>query len=119
MTTIITKKKAGGRPVSARKKKTIIRVRFDRDQYFILRHKSQKAGLNFSAYLRQAAEATVIKARLTPEERDFIRKLVGMANNLNQLIKEFKQAGILKTAAHVEGLRDKVDQLLKLLRGDK
>lgn len=119
MTTITAKKKSGGRPVSAKKKATIVRVRFDKEQYFILRHKAQKAGLNFSAYLRQAAEVTVIKARLTPEERDFIRKLVGMANNLNQLVKEFKQAGILKTATHVEGLRDKVDQLLKLLRGDK
>lgn len=119
MKATIAKKKVGGRPVSEKKKAITIRVRFDKDQYFILRHKVQKAGLNFSAYLRQAAEVTVIKARLTGEERDFIRKLVGMANNLNQLVKEFKQAGLLQTAAHVEGLRDKVDQLLKLLRGDK
>nr|WP_315819364.1 plasmid mobilization relaxosome protein MobC [Paraflavitalea speifideiaquila] len=75
--------------------------------------------MNFSAYLRQAAENVLIKARLTPEERDFIRKLVGMANNLNQLVKEFKQAGIFKTAAHIETLREQVDELLKLLRNDK
>lgn len=119
MTVATTKKKAGGRPLAATKKETVVRVRFDKGQYFILRHKAQKAGLNFSAYLRQAAENAPIKARLTPEERDFIRKLVGMANNLNQLAKEFKQAGIIKTATHIEALREKVDQLLKMLRDDK
>lgn len=119
MTVTKTKKKAGGRPVVAAKKETVVRVRFDKGGYFILRHKAEKAGLNFSAYLRQAAENAPIKARLTPEERDFIRKLVGMANNLNQLVKEFKQAGMLQTAAHIEALREKVDELLKLLRDDK
>ena len=119
MTATTTKKKAGGRPAAATKKETVVRVRFDKGGYFILRHKAQKAGLNFSAYLRQVAENAPIKARLTPEGRDFIRKLVGMANNLNQLVKEFKQAGIFKTATHVEELRGKVDQLLKLLQDDK
>lgn len=119
MTATTTKKKAGGRPLVATKKETVVRVRFDKGQYFILRHKAQKAGLNFSTYLRQAAENAPIKARLTPEERDFIRKLVGMANNLNKLVKEFKQAGIIKTATYIEDLREKVDQLLKMLRDDK
>lgn len=112
-------KKTPGRPPSNAKKQTIIRVRFDKSQYFILRHKAKMSGRNFSAFLREASENVSIRPRLTPEEKDFVRKLIGMANNLNQLAQKFNQAGLLRTVAQLEELRGKVDEVLKLLRDDQ
>ncbi|HVI49226.1 MAG TPA: hypothetical protein VM802_30445 [Chitinophaga sp.] len=112
-------KRKGGRPVKSVKKETIIRVRIDRSELFIIKHKAQKAGMNISAYLRMSAINATVKARISPEEKDLVRKLVGMSNNLNQLTKEFKKGEMMKTAVHFETYRVRIDDILKLLRNDK
>jgi hypothetical protein len=113
------KKGKGGRPGKQVKKGAFVTARFDNTELFILRHKAQKAGLTRSEYIRQATINGLVKARMTAEEMDLVRKLVGMATNLNQLTKEFHQAGMLKTVQVFEYYRDRIDLLIKQLKDDK
>ncbi|HWJ29680.1 MAG TPA: plasmid mobilization relaxosome protein MobC [Flavisolibacter sp.] len=57
-----------------------------------------------------------IRTRLTQEERDFVRKLIGMANNLNQLAKACHQEGLLQTLVYFESYRSELDEILKRLK---
>jgi DNA primase len=49
------------------------------------------------------------------EEREFTRKLIGMANNLNQLAKACHQEGLLQTMVYFENYRSELDEILKKL----
>lgn len=112
-------KKAGGRPVKAIKKDVVIRLRVDKQELLVLRHKAKQAGQNLSDYIRRAAIYGTVRARVTQEQMDMIRKLVGVSTNLNQLAREFNRAAMAKTAAAVQDFGNKVDELLKFLKGDK
>ena len=52
---------------------------------------------------------------VSEEERQFVRQLIGMANNLNQLTKNSYQKGMLRTMLYFESFRNQIDVLLKKL----
>lgn len=112
-------KKSGGRPAKTIKKDVVIRLRVDKQELFVLRHKAKQAGQNLSDYIRKAATSGTIRARVTQEQMEVIRKLVGVSTNLNQLAREFNRAAMTKTAAVIQDFGNKVDELLKFLKGDK
>lgn len=116
METVINKKKRTGRPAKAIKKEVRACVRFTRNEYFIIKEKAAKAGVNTSTYLRQIAINATIKTRLTDEERRFFRELVGMANNINQVAKTCHQEGAMGAMIYFEGFRKQFDELLKKLK---
>ncbi len=87
-------KQKGGRPRKLVKKESATGVRFTKPEYFIVKHKAEKAGLKITAYIRQMAINGKVMQRLNEEERQFVRQLVGISNNLNQLTKKAHQAGI-------------------------
>ncbi len=53
-----------------------------------------------------------IKSRFTLEELDLMRKLSGMANNLNQIAKKANQAGFAKVSIEVVGIITQLKELL-------
>ena len=53
--------------------------------YYTLKDKAKSAGVTMSEFVRKLLYNGNIIERLTVEQVDFIRKLCGMANNLNQL----------------------------------
>jgi hypothetical protein len=57
-----------------------------------------------------------IVARTSEEERHFIRQLIGISNNLNQLTKKAHQEGLLTAVMHFEKYRNKIDELLEQLK---
>jgi len=63
-------------------------------EHYILQQKAGKAGINVSEFLRRAAITCKVTARLTQEERNAIRQLIGMANNLNQMAKVANREGM-------------------------
>ena len=87
METVRMKKKKGGRPTKALKRELRITARFSKLEHYILQQKAGKAGINVSEFIRQAAITAKVLARQTAEERDSTRKLIGMANNFNQMAK--------------------------------
>ena len=84
---IKTEYKKGGRPTKgvAEKKKYRITVRLNTQDYYTLKGKAKSAGVTMSEFVRQVLDKGNVIEGLTVEQADFIRKLCGMANNLNQL----------------------------------
>lgn len=116
METMRLKKNKGGRPAKIVKKDIRAYIRFTRPEYFIVKEKAAKAGVIPSAYIRQVAINEVVKTRLTDEERHFVRQLIGMANNLNQLAKCCHQEGALRVMVYFESYRKHLDDILKKLK---
>ena len=84
---IKTEYKKGGRPTkgAAEKKKYRITVKLNTQDYYTLKGKAKSAGVTMSEFVRKVLEKGNVIERLTIEQADFIRKLCGIANNLNQL----------------------------------
>ena len=84
---IKTEYKKGGRPTKgvAEKKKYRITVKLNTQDYYTLKGKAKSAGGTMSEFVRKVRNKGNVIERLTAEQADFIRKLCGMANNLNQL----------------------------------
>ena len=116
MEAVKTKKKKAGRPAKIIKKDIRACVRFSKTEYFVIREKASKAGLKASEYMRHIAINGQVKPRLADEERQFVRQLIGMANNLNQLTKACHQQGLLQAMIYFERYRDHLDEILGKLK---
>ena len=98
------------------KKESATGVRFTKSEYFIVKHKAEKAGLKISSYIRQMSINGRLMQRLNEEERQFVRQLVGISNNLNQLTKKAHQAGIHSIKINLEQYTNIIDELLLQLK---
>ena len=56
-----------------------------------------------------------VKERLTPEHTDYVRKLCGMANNLNQLAHKANAAGFVTVRMECRVLVARIEELLNLI----
>jgi hypothetical protein len=108
-------KKPPGRPAKSTKRDIRAAVRFSKTEDFIVRQKAAKAGLKVSAYVRQMAIHGQVSNRLSEEERHFVRELIGMSNNVNQLAKNSHREGMFRTMLYFETFRNQIDPLLKKL----
>lgn len=90
-------KKKGGRPPkgATEKLKYRITLKMATADYFALLTQAKNAGVSANEYLRGCFRNGYVKERLTAKHSDYVRKLCGMANNLNQLAR----------GAHREGVR--------------
>ena len=113
------KKNKGGRPAKLLVKDIVIRIRLDKQEQFILSQRAKMARQSLSQYVRQVAVSGKVIARLSADEKEIIRKLVGMCTNLNQLTKEARKSGMIKTALAFETYRQFFDEILKTARRDK
>ena len=119
METGSARKKVIGRPTKPIKKEVRAAIRFTKAEYFIIKEKAATAGVKPSFFIRQTAIHAMVKSRLTEEERHFVRQLIGMSNNLNQLVKSCHQEGVFKAMVYFENYRKSIDELLKNLRNAK
>ena len=110
-----TIKHKGGRPQKA-VNRTVTSLRLTKVELYVIKSKAIKAGLRVTAYIRQMAINGKVTARLNEEERQFVRELVGMANNLNQLTKKGHQEGLLTAILMFERYRNMIDELLEKLK---
>jgi len=116
METVRMKNKKGGRPTKRLKRELRITARFSKLEHYILQQKAGKAGINVSEFLRQAAITAKVTARLTEEERNIIRQLIGMANNLNQMAKVANREGMGSIRLLLESCLQQVHGLLNKLQ---
>ena len=72
------------------KRKYRITVKMATEEYY----EAKNAGVSASEIVRMAIRDCHIKARLTTEQADYIRKLCGMANNLNLLTRKAHREGV-------------------------
>ena len=115
---IKTEYKKGGRPTKgvAEKKKYRITVKLNTQDYYTLKGKAKNAGISMSEFVRKVLEEGNVIERLTVEQAGFIRKLCGMANNLNQLAHRANAEGFHAVAPFHKIIIGKIDEILNLIR---
>ena len=115
---IKTEYKKGGRPTKgvAEKKKYRITVKLKTQDYYTLKGKAKSAGVTMSEFVRKVLDKGNVIERLTIEQADFIRKLCGMANNLNQLTHRANAEGFHTIAPFHKIIISKIDEILNLIR---
>ena len=116
METVSKKQKKAGRQPKAIKKEIRACVRLTRHEYFIIREKAVHAGVNASVYIRQTAIQGRIISRLTADEVQTVRQLIGMSVNINQVAKICHREGLYEAMQYFEHYRNLIDELLKKLK---
>jgi hypothetical protein len=111
-------KHKGGRPKVRVRRETHVKVRLTATERFLIAGKARDAGMRLSDWIRAAARAAKVVARLKPEDLQIMRMLTGMANNLNQLTKLAHRDGILTIAIKCGNLLIEIDQALKYFNSD-
>ena len=108
-------KHRGGRPKKLVHRK-VTSLRLSKVEYYIIKNKAQNASLSITTYIRQMAINGKITAKLDEEERQFVRQLIGIANNINQLAKKGHQEGFLTAVLMFEKYKNSIDELLEKLK---
>ena len=108
----------GGRPTkgATEKKKYRITVKLTTEDYYTLKGKAISAGISMSEFVRKVLDKGNVIERLTIEQADFIRKLCGMANNLNQLAHRANAEGFYTIVPSHKLILAKIDEILNLIR---
>lgn len=112
-------KHSGGRPKKPVKRETVTGVRFSKVEYFLVKHKAEKAGLGITVYIREMALRGQVNSKMNEEDRQIVRQFIGVSNNLNQLTKKAHQEGLLTAIMLFEKYRNLFDEFLKKMRDDK
>ena len=110
--------KQGGRPtkIGSEKKSYRVNIKMSTEEYYLLKARVSEAGISLSQYAREAISNSVIKQRISPEIVDHIRKLCGMANNLNQIARRANAAGFNSVKLEYLVLAERIDKLLNTIR---
>ena len=103
-----------GRPKlsDAEKLKYRIAVKFCTKDFYELKAKANRAGMSYSEFARLAIIGCEIRERLTPKQMDCIRKISGMANNLNQIARKANAAGYTNARTEYLYLAPEIDKIL-------
>lgn len=113
------KQKLKGRPtVEIDDKRQIkITVKFSKKEYTSLIEKVNLSHIKtISEFVREAIFMGQIKGRFSVEQLSYIRKIAGMANNLNQLAKEAHTYGFYNVAENCINTCHEIDFILKELK---
>ena len=104
----------GGRPIKSpsQKLKYRIAVKLKTEDFYRIKSNAKKAGLTNTEYVRQMAINGIVKSRITPEILDCVRKLSGMANNLNQIAKKANTVGYNDARTEYLHIANDIDNLL-------
>ncbi len=113
-------KNKGGRPKKGAAEKLRYKVSFflQTGDYYALKTKAKSAKLRIAEVVRRAVTGCRIVSRFTPEQIGWMRNLIGMGNNLNQLTKLAHQAGYPEIADQNRQVVGEISRTLKLFRDD-
>ena len=85
------------------------------EDYYQLKSKAKSAGVSASEFIRGCITEGGVRERLSKEHGDLIRKLCGMANNLNQLAHKANAAGFVTVRMECRILVARIEELLNLI----
>ena len=108
----------GGRPVKGvtEKQKYRITVKMATEDYYLLKSKAKSAGVSASEFIRACVTNGGVKERLSKEHVCLIRKLCGIANNLNQLARKANAEGDASVFLPCRTLVIEIDNLINRIR---
>ncbi len=102
-----------GRPPKEKEKLTCsINLKLNRKNFNSIKEKAAKLGMKATQYAREMVLQGKVKSRFTIEELDLMRKLSGIANNLNQIAKRANQAGFAKVGIEIIGIMVQIKKML-------
>lgn len=107
----------GGRPRKSnfQKKRYKVAMKMATEEYYGLKTKAGTANMTLSEYMRQCIASSSVRERITLEVQTYIRKLCGMANNLNQIARKANAQGYTNARKEYIYLAEKIDQLIERL----
>lgn len=115
------RKKKIGRPKLDKAEKKIYRInlKLNTADFYDLEAKVENSGCkSMSEYIRECIRNSYVKTSISLEEMTEIRKLTGMANNLNQLTRLAHEKGVLFLKSNFLRLIDKLDNIINKIRND-
>ena len=115
-----TRNKSGGRPAKNRvnKYQKVVSTKLTELQFYAIRKRAGEAGLRISEYVRQAVISAEVIPRLSRQDADAIRKLVGEANNINQLAHRANTGGFALVAVELVKLKNRIVEIINHLSDD-
>jgi hypothetical protein len=111
--------KITGRPKKAIKLEKPVKFHVTSVHYLIIQQKAANAGVTIPEFMRQLSINGYVKPRWTPEERDIFKAMVGMANDINRLVKTAREEGALHCMLHFEKYRSHIDYAIERLTKEK
>lgn len=102
----------GGRPKIEQPLNKVIPARFTAFEYKEIMHKSKLLKISNSSYIRSMTLQGSIRNLFTDEEQHAKKQLIGMANNLNQLLKMANTYGVETVIQAVKMHLYEIDKIL-------
>ncbi len=104
--------KKTGRPSKGGNKLTIpINLKLTAKDFNSVKEKAGKLGISPTQYAREIVLKGSIKSRFSLEQLDLMRKLSGMANNLNQIAKHTNKYGLTNTGMDIIMIAEQIKKL--------
>ena len=100
-------------------KKNTITIRLSDEQYGWLRALSRRSKRSQSEVVRSLIEQGTVRERITRENLDIIRKLIGESINLNQLARQANRQGFFRGRDECQATALKISQLIKRIKDDR
>jgi hypothetical protein len=115
------KQNAGGRPALGNSKKQFyVTASFTKDEHEELVNKAEVANVKLAVLVSKLAIKGKVIPRYSVEEKEIIKGIVALNNNLNQLAKNlnyfvnnFNQKEVNKQVIRIDELLDTIDNILK------
>lgn len=102
-----------GRPKMEEEKLSCsINLKLSEKDFKSVKEKAEKLGMKATRYAREMVLKGSVKLRFSLEDLDLMRKLSGMANNLNQIARQANKAGLANTAMEVISITTRIKKLL-------
>lgn len=102
-----------GRPKKKEEKLSCsINLKLSEKDFNYVKEKAGKLGMKATQYAREMVLKGSVKLRFSLEDLDLMRKLAGMANNLNQIARQANKSGLANTAMEVISITTKIKKLL-------
>ena len=100
-------------------KKNTVTIRLTDEQFGWLRALSRRCKRSQSEVVRSLIEHGTVRERITRENLDIIRKLIGESTNLNQLARRAYAYGFYRVADECSTAVQQISQLIKQLKDDR
>lgn len=101
-----------GRPKKEKEKLNYsINLKLTEKDFKSVKEKAEKLGMKATRYAREMVLKGSIKLRFSLEELDLMRKLTGMANNLNQVARQANKSGFSVSAMEVIKISKQIKEL--------
>ncbi len=111
-------KKRNGRPRknAGEKRSKNITVKYQNLEYRGLKRRANNANIPLAEYIRQASIHAKITPRLSEEENNMVRSLIGISVNLNQLTKFINSRGTEMYQSEIDTIITTINGIIKTFK---